>query len=81
MHVAVRVVGILTTAVLFASRLYEDDLILVEVARYFVKRMQVEELGIRLMKDIPPHGPAFIRNKKKADTEWPDVALDILREW
>ena len=65
----------------FAVGLQEDDPVLIEISKFFVDRESVDPLTVVLLKDIPPHGPLFVRETKTADTPWTEVALSAMRLW
>ena len=61
--------------------LQDDNPLLAEIATFFVDRSSVDGLAGVLLREIPPHGPTFIKQEKTADTPWPDVALQAMRVW
>ena len=61
--------------------LHADDPILIDISKFFVERGTVDKLAVVLLREIPPYGPDFVKKHKTADTQWEEVALEVLREW
>ena len=61
--------------------LHAHDPLLNEISKFFVTHQGVDLLAAVLLRDIPPHGPTFVKMHKTADTEWEQVALEAMRTW
>ena len=61
--------------------LSEDDVLLIEIAKWFVSEENVGDLAAILLENIPPNGRRFVEQRRKERKPWSDIALDVMRTW